>query len=101
MLYGRESHPGERIGPHRGRADNVANARLAVDEDGEGRTVLVDDQHGTAHHLYGAMPNTVHVIDAAGIVDFRAMWNDPDAVAKALRLMRSRAQYPRAFAPPV
>lgn len=89
VLYVREAHPGERIGPHRSRADKVANARRAVDEDGEGRTVLIDDQVGTAHHLYGAMPNTVHVIDAGGIVVFRAMWNDPDAVAAALRLMRS------------
>lgn len=89
VLYVREAHPGERIGPHRSHADKVANARLAVQEDGDARTILVDDQLGTAHHHYGDMPNTVHVINAAGIVVFRAMWNDPDAVANALRLMRA------------
>ena len=89
VLYVREAHPGERIGPHRSCADKVANARLAVAEDGEGRTILVDDQLGTAHYLYGAMPNTVHLIDPQGTVVFRAMWNDPDAVANALRLMRA------------
>ncbi len=89
VLYVREAHPGERIGPHRRHADKVANARLAVQEDGEARTIVVDDQLGTAHHRYGAMPNTVHVIDAQGVVVFRAMWNDPDAVENVLRLMQA------------
>lgn len=89
VLYVREAHPGERIGPHRSREDKVANARRAVNEDGEARTVLVDDEVGTAHHRYGAMPNTVHVIDAQGVVVFRAMWNDPDAVETVLRRMQA------------
>jgi hypothetical protein len=33
------------------------------------------------------MPNTVHVIDADGVVAFRALWNDPPAVEAALRKM--------------
>lgn len=88
VLYVREAHPGERIGAHRSLADKVTKARIAVEEDQEGRTVLVDDEAGTAHHRYGAMPNTVHVIDAQGVVAFRAMWNDPGAVETVLRRMR-------------
>lgn len=84
VLYVREAHPGERIGPHRNRQDKVTNARLAVQKDRENRTVLVDDELGTAHHRYGAMPNSVHVIDASGVVVFRTMWNDPAAVAEVL-----------------
>jgi len=89
VLYVREAHPGERIGPHHSHADKIANARLAVSQDGEARTILVDDEVGTAHHRYGAMPNTVHVIDAGGVVVFRAMWNDPDAVETVLRRMQA------------
>lgn len=88
VLYVREARPGERIGPHRRHGDKVANARLAVQEDGKLRTVLVDDQFGTPHHLYGATPHSVDAIDAAGVVVFRAMWNAPDAVETVLRLMR-------------
>jgi len=89
VLYVREAHPGERIGPHRTRADKIANALRTVNEDGEARTILVDDEVGTAHQRYGAMPNTVHVIDAEGVVVFRAMWNDPDAVETVLRRMQA------------
>ena len=59
----------------------AAAARIVVDEEREGRTIVLDD---LAHGLYGAMPNTVHLIDADGIVAFRAMWNDPPAVETAL-----------------
>ena len=89
VLYVREAHPGERSGPHRNHADKVANAWLAVREDGEGRTILVDDEMGTAHLRYGAMPNTVHIIDQRGVVVFRAMWNDPEAVETVLERMQA------------
>lgn len=85
VLYVREAHPGQHIGAHRDDAQKTAAARIVVDEEREGRTVIVDDLAGTAHQLYGAMPNTVHVIDADGVVAFRAMWNDPPAVEAALR----------------
>lgn len=85
VLYVREAHPGQHIGAHRDDAQKTAAARIVVDEEREGRTVIVDDLTGTAHRLYGAMPNTVHVIDADGVVAFRAMWNDPPAVEAALR----------------
>jgi peroxiredoxin len=85
VLYTREAHPGERLGPHRSMDDKVAAARLLREADREGRTVLVDDLAGSAHRLYGSMPNTVHIIDADGVVAFRSMWTDPDAVEEALR----------------
>jgi hypothetical protein len=85
VLYVREAHPGQRIGAHRDGAQKLAAARRVVDEEREGRTILVDDLAGTAHRLYGAMPNTVHVIDPEGMVVFRGMWNDPPGVEAALR----------------
>lgn len=85
VLYVREAHPGQHIGAHREGAEKVAAARIVVDQEHEGRTIIVDDLAGTAHRHYGAMPNTVHVIDADGRVAFRAIWNDPLAVEAALR----------------
>jgi Iodothyronine deiodinase len=87
VLYVREAHPGQHIGAHRDPAHKAAAARVAVNEEREGRTILIDDLAGTAHRLYGAMPNTVHLIDADGVVAFRTMWNDPVAVEAALRKM--------------
>jgi peroxiredoxin len=84
VLYVREAHPGHRIGAHRDTTQKAAAARIVVDEEREGRTIVIDDLAGTAHRRYGAMPNTVHLIDADGIVTFRAMWNDPPAVEAAL-----------------
>lgn len=85
VLYVREAHPGQHIRAHRNAEQKTAAARIAVEEHREARIILVDDVGGTAHRLYGAMPNTVHVIDAKGTVAFRAMWNDPAAVDAALR----------------
>lgn len=73
VLYMREAHPGRRIGAHRDATQKAAAARIVVDEEREGRTIVVDDLAGTAHRHDGAMPNTVHLIDADGIVAFRAM----------------------------
>lgn len=85
VLYVREAHPGQHISAHRDDTQKVAAARRVVDEEREGRTIIVDDLAGTAHQLYGAMPNTVHIIDAGGVVAFRALWNDPPTVEEALR----------------
>lgn len=85
VLYVREAHPGQQIRAHRSTEQKAAAARIAVEEEREGRTILIDDLAGSGHQLYGAMPNTVHVIDADGVVAFRAMWNDPAAVDAALR----------------
>lgn len=85
VLYVREAHPGQHIHAHRNTAQKAAAARIAVVEEHEGRTILIDDLAGSGHQLYGAMPNTVHVIDAGGVVAFRAMWNDPVAVDAALQ----------------
>ncbi|WP_189052752.1 TlpA family protein disulfide reductase [Longimycelium tulufanense] len=89
VLYTREAHPGERLGPHRNMDDKINAARFVAEADSEGRTILVDDLDGSAHRQYGMLPNTVHVIDPDGAVVFRSMWNDPSVVEHALRRMRS------------
>lgn len=84
LLYTREAHPGEHLGPHRTQAEKTAAAGLLRRADREGRRILVDDLAGHAHRAYGAMPNTVHLIDPHGTVVFRSMWNDPPVVETAL-----------------
>lgn len=85
VLYTREAHPGSRIGPHRTFPEKMARARQLVQEEGEGRLVLVDDLDGTAHRALGSLPNFVYVCDADGTVVHRQPWADPAAVEEVLR----------------
>ncbi|RVW00150.1 TlpA family protein disulfide reductase [Rhodococcus xishaensis] len=85
VLYIREAHPGENLGPHRCLADKTAAASLLRREEREGRRILIDTLDGQVHRAYGGMPNIVYVIDPQGTVVFRNMWNDPSAVEEALK----------------
>jgi hypothetical protein len=79
-----------------------ARPRILVEEEREGRTILVDDLNGTAHQRYGAMPNTVYVIDSEGTVVYRAMWNDSPAVEMVLKRLSAGqdvGSVPAAFRP--
>lgn len=78
VMYVREAHPGERVGAHADLQAKIEAARSARERHGEQRTVLVDDVAGTAHALYGSMPNSVFVIDPSGTVLYRTMWNNAD-----------------------
>lgn len=40
--------------------------------------------YGNAHKAYGSLPNAIYIIDKAGIVRFKAQWNNPVATRKAL-----------------
>jgi hypothetical protein len=72
-------------------AQKNAAARILVEEEREGRTIVVDDLKGSTHQPHGAMPNTVHVIDSEGTVVYRTMWNDSPAV-EAVRKRLSAGQ---------
>ena len=84
VLYTREAHPGAAIPPTTTMQAKLANARRLRDDDGEMRQLLVDDVDGTAHKLYGELPNAVFVFDEKGRVVFRASWNDVDVVETVL-----------------
>jgi len=85
VLYVREAHPGEKIHQHSSFEEKLSCARLARDEDGESRTIIVDDVEGSAHRLYGSMPNSVYVINPKGVVVFHGDWNDIDEVKNVLQ----------------
>jgi peroxiredoxin len=85
VLYVREAHPGERICQHRSEADKQSRATELEQEFGETRTILIDDLNGSAHTLFGSMPNSVFIIDGSGIVVYRSDWNDVAATEVALQ----------------
>jgi len=78
LMYVREAHPGERVGAHCTPADKMTAARQSRERHGDRRITLVDDVGGTAHKLYGAMPNSIFVIGTDGMVLFRSIWNNAD-----------------------
>jgi hypothetical protein len=76
LLYTREAQPGETYDSHETFAEKLDRARTFVAGYDVERTVLVDDQAGTAHRQLGGMPNSVHVINPNGVVVMRGDWND-------------------------
>ena len=85
ILYVREAHPGQDIPMHKNLDDKLNCAQLLRDDDGEKRTIIVDDIDGSAHKAYGSMPNAVFIINKNGCVVFRAGWNNGEATRSALR----------------
>lgn len=84
ILYVREAHPGQDIPMHKDLDDKLNCAQLLRDDDGEKRTIIVDDIEGSAHKAYGSMPNAVFIINKHGCVVFRAGWNNGEATRAAL-----------------
>ncbi len=85
VLYVREAHPGADIPSHKNMDDKKSCAGLLASEFDDPRTVLVDDVDGAAHAAYGSMPNAVYIIDKAGVVRFKAPWNNASATRSALK----------------
>ncbi|MCF6305718.1 MAG: redoxin domain-containing protein [Rhodobacteraceae bacterium] len=84
ILYVREAHPGDTRPQHKSDADKHKNALALKEQDGEGRTILVDEFGGAAHAAYGHFPNAVFIINRNGCVLFRSDWNNPSATGRAL-----------------
>lgn len=87
VLYVREAHPGALVKAHQSFQDKQSCALQLKEHDHEGRLILVDDYEGSAHIAYGSMPNAVFIMNRAGIVVYRAEWNNPSAVRKALKAL--------------
>ena len=81
----REAHPGSRLGAH---ISDEQKRKMSLDMKDiytDQRRVLVDDLNGTMHHLYGALPNMVYVINPEGRVIYRCDWSFPKKVEKVLQ----------------
>ncbi|MFQ5595430.1 MAG: peroxiredoxin family protein [Anaerolineae bacterium] len=84
VAYTHEPHPGKHYGPHESMEQKQSYAEDMVREENIGRRVLIDDLAGTMHRAYGGWPNMIYVLDGAGIIRYRAIWNDPDRVEAVL-----------------
>lgn len=89
VVYVREAHPGEIIGPHRSPADKRRAVRKLLRDEAIRRPTLIDSVDGGVHRRYGGAWNPVYVIDASGAVVLRRAWNEPDDVRSTLTEMRS------------
>lgn len=93
FVYVREAHPGEHYGPHHSIEQKLAHARAFREHCQVERPILVDDLQGTAHHLYGLVPNMTYVIARGGRILFRSDWTDPPTIELLLNYtMNVRAQ---------
>jgi len=93
LLYIREAHPGNHTHHHTSMEYKVEQAKRLHSVYNETRSILVDDLEGTAHTLYGSMPDMVYVIDTDGTVLFRANWNDFDVLEDVLTHVREHKVY--------
>ena len=84
LLYVREAHPGGKTKETTSIHEKISNAKSTLKLYNEKRMILVDDIKGTAHKMYGTMPNMTYVIGRDGIVKFRANWTNIDALKKVL-----------------
>jgi hypothetical protein len=93
FLYTREAHPGENYPAHRSFDQKLAHARAFKAEFKIERPILVDDLAGTAHRLYGSLPNMTYLFSRGGRVLFRADWTDPPTIEQAISyVLNSRAR---------
>ena len=93
FLYTREAHPGENYPAHRSFEQKLAHARAFKAEFKTERPILVDDVVGTAHKLYGSLPNMTYLVGRGGRVLFRADWTDPPTIEHAIKyVLNSRAR---------
>ena len=84
LIYVREAHPGERLGPHQNFEEKTKAAGLLKPRYGEYRRVLVDDIDGSYHLAHGAMPNTVYIVRPDGVIHYRCNWATVEKIGEAL-----------------
>lgn len=90
VLYVREAHPGERTPQHATQDAKMDAAIRSKSRHHEGRITLVDDLDGVAHKAYGAMPNSIYVIDTDGTILYRSIWNNTDSISDILTRISAR-----------
>lgn len=84
VLYTREAHPGAKTPAHGSMAAKRDAAARVGAMLADNRLLLVDTVDGDVHRQWGEFPNSVWIIDRAGVVRFRSDWNRPGMVAQLL-----------------
>lgn len=86
LIYVREAHPGERQRQHSSIEEKITAAMKTTKIYNEfHRTILIDDVYGTAHNLFGSMPNSIYVIDTDSHVLFKSAWNNTNEIEQILQ----------------
>jgi hypothetical protein len=85
--YVREAHPGMYYPQPDTIEEKISHARDLASEEGEKRTILVEEIDGKGHQAYGGWPNSIYIIDAAGVVQYRERWAAPPFIREALNRM--------------
>lgn len=84
FIYTREAHPGERVRHHKTLQDKRERARLFQGEFNVERQIFLDDLDGTAHSVYGMLPNMTWILGKGGLVEYRAGWTIPSDIELAI-----------------
>jgi len=85
LLYVREGHPGEHTPQPKTMEDKLQHARALQEIFGVNWPVAVDDIDGSLHRALDAKPNSLHLVDARGMIVFRSLWaGDTNAVERAV-----------------
>jgi hypothetical protein len=56
------------------------------------RPLLIDDLQGTAHTMYGRLPNMTYILGPANRVLFRSDWTDAEVTRAALEYILARRE---------
>jgi hypothetical protein len=84
FVYGREAHPGERLGAHGSYEDKITAAELLREQEGVDIPILVDELNGNIHRKYGKLPNPTFIIDKSGRIAFRSLGTRASVIHAAL-----------------
>jgi len=84
VLYVREAHPGEKIHEHTSFEEKFQLAKGLQKFNSEQRIILIDSLDGSAHKIYGSLPNMHYVINKKGSVIFRSDWATPEHISRIL-----------------
>ncbi|MED7819465.1 MULTISPECIES: deiodinase-like protein [unclassified Francisella] len=95
ILYVREAHPGLNIKKHESYNDKKTCAIELKNIDGEQRAIFIDDIDGSAHQIYGSMPNAVFIINKEKEIVFKLDWNNPILVRKAIKALLAGKELPK------
>ena len=90
MVNVREAHPGARVRQPQRAEEKMHNARALRAHHGFEFPVAVDDIDGSLHRAFGTRPSSAYLIDASGVILFRAHWsNSSSALEEAVRAVQS------------
>jgi hypothetical protein len=99
LLYVREAHPGGKIFAHDSMETKIKRAKKMLNEEEENRILLIDDLDGTAHQIYGSLPNSIFIIDQNFKIVYKADWARPKAVRKVLQQLIDNIQFESMYRP--